>query len=497
MAEDPILMARLDALKRNLIQVENSSTWLRDGTIGRDTIKHEGVAIENWRDDLWTELDVTIGKRARRLRVGLEEVHNKLKRSAGKTDEDAAQDLTEAWQLYSFIQNQCEEVFEECLEFIGGLAFRDRGFDRRICQVADELIRTCAFDSNVTWMSLTVLTLQVRLGQTLARIIRLRFPEWTIWTLSFTAHEFAYVVIKSTTLHLLVQEYVKKFAAQSADLKRLLADETLDYNAKKLAEELCKQRIEGYIQKLVADAFATYTMGPAYALAALLLRFNPSTESISEESNHPTDIKRAEVVLSVLKRMNDEAIKPKPYDDVIEYLEKEWKAVLSRTATRNASTMQPMTATQSIATSTGNNWLENLIDVEKLVEHLFREFSLELRTSALYPPKGDNGWLKAQEWADQFQKYTQNTSGDALSAFIKITRASKLRDALNAAWLNRVFNDPQSLNLITDAALQLCSAIINKSWDDNPPPPPSAADRMVSSSSGPALPQKSFSKSQS
>src|SRR6185503_8084314 len=112
---------------------------------------------------------------------------------------------------------ESQEVFCECLEYIGGLALRDRGFDQRICDIGDHLIVSCAKDwNNLKWQSLTILAAQERLGQTMARIIRLRFPEWTIWTLPFTAREFAHVAFHANE-NLGVLTFVKQKVADLID----------------------------------------------------------------------------------------------------------------------------------------------------------------------------------------------------------------------------------------------------------------------------------------
>lgn len=478
MAQDLILKARQEALERNLIQVEEITKWLQSCCIRPSTMQHGGMPSPGvWRKDLWDEMDRTIGKRARRLRMHLKDQLESVSKKG-----TAPQDLDEAWGIYTDIHKQSEEVFDECLEFIGGLAFRDKGFDRRICQVADELIRACAIDSNVPWESLTILTHQERLGQTLARIIRLRFPEWTIWTLPFTAHEFAYVVIKSSTLDELIGRHMKQFCEQCDELKLILADQQKSDEDKKLAKRSFEGRAERYLQRLVADIFATYTMGPAYACAALLLRLTPYAPDAPEDSEHPTDIQRADVILSTLRVMNERAEQPKPYTDIINLLKEEWNSVASRVAARG--TAPPADA-----------WPGCLINVDELIRETLREFSFELRASALYPPKGEDGWLTSQAWYTRLREYLSPARTGPLSSYIRITPASKLRDALNAAWLYRMFENPPSLTDITEAALELCTLII-----EGPPggggggggaiPTPSAGP--VNSSGSPSLPQPPF-----
>ena len=76
--------------------------------------------------------------------------------------------------------------------------------------------------------------------------MRLWVPHWSIWALPFTAHEFWHV------------------AASLGIWDKLR--EHLD------PEEHCS---DPALDTCLADAFATYTIGPAYAYAAVTLLLNP------------------------------------------------------------------------------------------------------------------------------------------------------------------------------------------------------------------------------
>src|SRR5262249_13047887 len=68
--------------------------------------------------------------------------------------------------------------------------------DAQICQMADELVRNCAQGTNSTRFLLSIPATADTLGLTLVRLIRLRFSDWTIWTLPFAAHELGHIVLK-------------------------------------------------------------------------------------------------------------------------------------------------------------------------------------------------------------------------------------------------------------------------------------------------------------
>lgn len=452
--EDLILTSRLDSLEQNLTQIVDNSAWLRECVLNPQVLHESGESRDSWPVQVWDELDSTVGSEAKDLKFKLQDIRLKLRAAALKSPAEAAQDFNDAWGSYKEIYEYSQEVFAECLEYIGGLALRDRGFDKNICEIADKLIISCATDWNDSpWKSLTILAAQERFGQTLARIIRLRFPEWTIWTLPFTAREFAHVALnadRNRKLLQFVKEKVDELAEKEPRLVEARKSEPSGSDKLKIVERRARRHAENHIRELVADAFATYTMGPAYACAAILLRLNP-IDGGSDSPDHPTDAKRAEVVLETLRLMNEKASGEPPYTDIIERLEREW------TSARGRAT--PATTSRSAASAPR---LEELIDVKALIKETLSKFSSTVREAARFPDlDADTGWLKAKDWHDKMMKALN--SGESPLRNVKVVRTSKLRDALNAAWRCRIFITPKDrtdINQISEAALALCREII-------------------------------------
>jgi len=77
-----------------------------------------------------------------------------------------------------------------------------------------------------------------------------------------------------------------------------------------------------------ADAFATFVIGPAYACAAILMRFDPF-RAISPEDKRLT-LKRAECVLRMLDSMNKAAGQTNPYGGIIRRLRLEWEDAVNQ-----------------------------------------------------------------------------------------------------------------------------------------------------------------------
>lgn len=153
--------------------------------------------------------------------------------------------LQQAWQAACYEQDRFG--FSEYVDFLSGLALRDKGWDNSICHIADELISTCGrLIPGQIWDALTIPS--SRGAVTLARIIRMGFPEWTFWGLPLTAHELALLTVNTHD-----------------ELSTMIEDEAGD-----------DQQTRREIEACFADGLATYVMGPAYACAALLLRFSPS-----------------------------------------------------------------------------------------------------------------------------------------------------------------------------------------------------------------------------
>ena len=98
--------------------------------------------------------------------------------------------------------------------------------------------------------------------KTVGRLVRLRCCEWTIWTLPLVAHEFGHIVIEES-------KEISNRIETISQAHLLALQEAFGPGAK--TEPLPRAELEEYL----ADAYATYVMGPAFACAAILLRLNP------------------------------------------------------------------------------------------------------------------------------------------------------------------------------------------------------------------------------
>jgi hypothetical protein len=433
---DPILEARLDMLEQNLCRVRDSASLLRL------MMERKSMELESFEDPerLLNGLEKTIGLHANEHLIDLEEIREMLTKAKEQNDATAQERVRKAWHLYNKVYQQSQDTFDECLTFMGGLTFRERGLDKRICTIADYLIHDCADQSGTEWKSLTVPALREAVDKTMALIIRLRFQEWTIWTLPFTAHEFGHVVVASVTDS---KDSIKAREFIEEEVEHLMnSDPYLQDLLQNKGAERARDCARFHLNEFLADAFATYTMGPAYACTAILLRFNPS-QAYADDEEHPADVKRAQVVFNMLKQMDSQAGKLSYYKEMIDYLEKEWKDALERARLPD------------IPSAPDTQYLDSL--VERISKPFFYTVLLP---AVLYPPipgeRLEEGWTVAQQWAGSW--YRQLQSEQTLS-IPRISSTHKLRDALNAAWLCRI-QKSGNVREIAEAAQELCESII-------------------------------------
>ena len=202
------------------------------------------------------------------------------------------------------LKEQAKPLFAEYVEFAGGLAMRDNALEDRVCQMTDELLKEL---SDVTKNALTVPARQAALSTIMTSVIKVGFPEWTVWGIPLAGHEAGLRIAEDDPT---VKEHVEESGSG-------------------LSKELRKS--------LFADIFATYTLGPAYACAAILLRFEP--HHVLAVGDDPSDIDRAWLILKVLDSLgqpgswNDDTEQPTSYFETVRTLRDLWEEAVASLAT--------------------------------------------------------------------------------------------------------------------------------------------------------------------
>jgi hypothetical protein len=230
------------------------------------------------------------------------------------------------------------------------------------------------------------------------------------------------------------------------------------------ADEQDKEQNKERIYEILADAFATYMMGPAYVCAAVSLRLEPLV-AFDEDTviDNPTDIERGETMFAVLKRMNDtirrraakrpgdgETGEPSnPYGYGMNDLKRQWDEALRRATTSEGPSMSSY---------------PDRARLEGLVNTAFGELEQVLTRKGQYSRPGPaSGLAEAETWArDWLAQLERSREGEQEELPVReVTPGSTLRDVLNAAWLCRVQNKkPDKVGLIADAAYRFCKAVL-------------------------------------
>jgi hypothetical protein len=403
--------------------------------------------------------------------------------------------LETAWKEAVGEQNQ--SIFSDYVDFLGGLALRDKGWDNSICQIADELISSCGnLLQAKMWDALTIPSSHGAV--TLARIIRMGFPEWNIWGLPLAAHELGMVAV--------------------------CVDDTLVTYID--LQSNGDEQVQRQLQLCLADAFATCTMGPAYACAALLLRFNPrlayegrydavddemltnvfssAVNTLPQSSGGASfdqamidnlntswksalnttlsgrrvkalsDAQRAHIILRVLEKMIEHCGVAATFDSkIIEQLKDEW----------NSALQQANPAGKLEAQSSLDDW------VDFLFNHLSSNPLGAIYCGRVWKPTKQilDGIVNSDSESQLIwnkDKYDELTANGENVQYVELKHTFELRDVINAAWACRIEDlgkaqyTVQGSEKINQAALKLWQTIKDKKKVDQENAPASGLTNL-------------------
>lgn len=302
----------------------------------------------------------------------------------------AGLDMPASWTTLRQSRAACQFFFRQYLAMLQGALSRNEGMDGGLCPVADALLDEISRRCGLAWDRFTILA-DADQFYDLAGIIRLPFPETTFWTLPQAAREFGY------------------FAAQ--EIRGRAAGQTVYHVEAFIRQEAQadQQRI-AHLNDFFADIFATYTLGPAYAYATLLLRLDPADQ---DTFNHPGSARRAYVILKTLDLLGPPQAILHPFAAVAAWLRDRWHALLQAT---NQPHELPSANRQQL-----DNWTTGFLAL--LRTHLHDE--------AAY-----TGWARATRLS------TVLMSGQPLTTICQA--GDTLTDVLNAAWRCRLEQWAQS-----------------------------------------------------
>jgi hypothetical protein len=356
MDETRALAAQIDTLRAELAELKRALD--------------AQVIHEDLRNRVHVRFDVLIAKQAdalHALREGLQP--------------DRAQ---EGWAAFRQARRSCQQLFGEVLAFLQGVLVRSAGLDDGICQIADDLVDDLAYWSDLKWSRLTILG-DAAFVANIAEIIRIPFPEFTVWKLPVIGHEFGHLVAQ--------QLNVRDETGRTVYLFERLLDREGRGGQK-----------ERFLHEYFADVFATYAHGPAFLCMATHLRFDPSIPQL-DGRDHPSAARRVHVMQQTLAQMERDG--PPEYDWVCRRIHEIWNKAM-------------------VVLGVGGEGLDpaSSEQLDALVDELYGLFRGELH-DAQY-----DGWLRARRLANGLQP-----DGDGLP---QLRDEDTLADVLNAAWLWRI-----------------------------------------------------------
>jgi hypothetical protein len=325
---DLVFGARIDLLRRNLGVVEGVLTLIEERfrrgpsvpvgvpdelkRLSDQLLKIEGL-IEDSADDETMEALGTARTLVRSVRRTLvppttsssdhpdvlpeghdlnDDVVRKAMESVTRLDElrtdIGVKSSAELWERYHQIEMDCQKLFYEYVDLVRGVALRSSGLDHDLCRIADELVRSVSRK----WRSITIPSRLEKMQPTSGRIIRIGFPEWTVWNVPLAVHEYGYV-----------------FTEVVPELRHLRDPEQPDDRMR--------------LESLMADAFAALTVGPAYGCAAVLTRLDAGAPARGEHMAEQV-IQRASMIVAALEAGNP----PEEAAGMVERLRDEWIAAV-------------------------------------------------------------------------------------------------------------------------------------------------------------------------
>lgn len=391
-----------DLARRLSTRVERSLTDFEDND--RDSVIQNLTAASRLAQDLSSMLEKSQRKidslLAPPLELSTRRIQERL--STDKPKEsiaelkkvlESSEPLTSAWEMEKRLATESEPLFAEYVDLLRGLALREAGIERGICELADRLLDGC--DRPGIWKSLAIPSYRGPVDATPANIVHLRFPEWTIWALPLAAHEFGRMMVRENQT---LARRVSQVPAAQAILPATLID-------------------------LLGDAFATYTVGPAYACAAVLMRLDPRPAGPGEQA---VDDSRARMILAMLKEAEARAGIGFSFEAVRQPIEQAWLEAVQEAGGRPGA--EPA-----------------LGDLAKL----FWDWADQTYVTAKYQPMS---WQKAQRLQEALARRVGGQPPGSDDDATLAAGTGDVRDMLNAAWLSRL-KAPDQADAIAREAL--------------------------------------------
>lgn len=333
--------------------------------------------------------------------------------------------------LESDIGKACRQLFDEFLACLGGLLLRQAGLDEDMCRLSDALIRQLAEQARVRWDGFTILGAG-ELYSAPSEVIRLRFPDFTIWSLPMAAHEFGHHVDE---------------ARRNQDFPHLYGEILFEESQGPFPPS--QEAFGGQVLQLkehFADLFAVHAVGPCFACTCIELRFEPSQAYVPRgaRGQHPPDAERAYLILKALEAMDAR------YARLAGTLRSHWQQMLCSAGRRQE--LPP----------------ERRECLDRRLQRLLEALDLPRLRRARYQGWEGARWLAARDDYWRSASYGspdqdwQRRASDLVARFSAAHgQPPQMADILNAAWLFRFEHPETGARRISGNALELCRASID------------------------------------
>jgi hypothetical protein len=379
-----VLAARIRALRHDLVLARQALT--------SPTIR------EDLRDQVNTLFSALLDREIAEL--------DRLSRSLAEDRPAGRGSLEQSWETFRRHADDCDRVLKEYLAFVEGALVRTARLDAGICDVADALLRQLVAQTGVDWTRFTILA-DSEFFAPMTDIIRLRYPHFSVWTLPVVAHEFGHFVASRLTHRLR--------GTKPLDVLRRELREQLARDLPAAVRDPATRKALAHLDEFFADAFAVYALGPAYACACVLLRFDPERAFV-ETDEHPSDDSRAYLLFRLLHELSPH------YRKLAGALRATWQ--------------DGLTAAGRGESPAASAWLDRT--AAKITDVL----SAQLTEAAVQT----EDWARASEIARTIA--TDEWDEDIPEVL--------LRDVLNGSWIARINEEESDLETISTRALELC-----------------------------------------
>jgi hypothetical protein len=254
----------IDQLALFLMQIRTNATAL-SSVIGGGALDQRIEMPIQWAEAQLKQLEQIIGE-ARDLAFDLRAFEidkSTLKDGTNLLFNDGTDRLKDTTDALSGLG----KVWEEAFALAGGICLRHEGLDDGLCQIADALIE------ETNWISGKAFAVPSRSGVSiLPNVVHLSFPEWTIWALPLTAQEVWQLRLRGSESG----RPIRSTRILDAVLEHAQLTENKSFSElKKSAPALWG---DSDFHCHMGDVFGVFSLGPAYACAAIDLALDPSQE---------------------------------------------------------------------------------------------------------------------------------------------------------------------------------------------------------------------------